>query len=123
MLAALQHTLAEFLLETAGLTGVMCAAMDAVCSMTIAAKVAALNDPATGVDAVIVAATSGIVHRNATASYSLWPFPIIILNHRPSIVIDNYNSLRSSIDEHLLVVLNYNWIGIRAIILVGLLWS
>ena len=101
----------------------MGAAVHAVHSVAVAAKISALEESAAGVHAVVVAAARGVMHGNATAANSLWPLPVILLYCRPWILIDYDNCLRSSIDEHLLVILNGNWIRIWLIILIRMRWA
>ena len=111
MLAALEHALTHLLLEAAGSAGVVGEAVHAVRPVAVAAQVVALDGPAAGVHAVVVAAARGVVHGNAAAPHSLVPLPTIILFYGLCwAFVDDDHCLRSSVDDHLLVIADDNWI-------------
>lgn len=107
MLTTLKHALAQLLLQTADAAHMVGKAAHTVHRMAVAAKVVALNGPAAGVDAVVVAAARGIVHRDTTASYSLLSFPTVVLFYCLfGVFVDDDHCLRRSINDQLIVVAN-----------------
>jgi hypothetical protein len=104
MLAALDHAVAQFLLEAASPAGVVDTAVHAIVVVAVAAEIDVLEGTAAGVYAVVVAATRLLVYRKAAASDPLLSRPDRVLLGRRShgIFIDNYDVARSSILVYIL---------------------
>jgi hypothetical protein len=130
MLAALDHAVAQFLLEAASPACAVDAAVHAIVVVAVAAEVDVLDGNAAGVYAVVVAAIGLLVDRKAAASDSLISRPGRVLLGRRShgIIIDNYDVARSSIFINIFIcvvalIMVWAQVGTKGVLVILILHS